>query len=31
VPNDRVIVIDASGLVEEVQERVWSAFERAFA
>jgi dTMP kinase len=31
MPNDRVIVIDASGPVEDVQERVWSAYERAFA
>jgi dTMP kinase len=31
MPNDRVIVIDASGPVEEVQERVWRAYERAFA
>jgi dTMP kinase len=31
MPNDRVVVIDASGPVEEVQQRIWSAYERAFA
>jgi dTMP kinase len=29
MPKDRVIVIDASGTVEEVHARVWAAYERA--
>jgi dTMP kinase len=29
MPKDRVIVIDASGSVEEVHARVWAAYERA--
>jgi dTMP kinase len=29
MPKDRVIVIDASGSVEQVHERVWEAYERA--
>jgi dTMP kinase len=28
MPKDRVVVIDASGTVEEVHERVWAAYER---
>ena len=29
MPKDRVVVIDASGSVEEVHARVWAAYERA--
>ena len=29
MPKDRVVVIDASGSVGEVHERVWAAYERA--
>jgi hypothetical protein len=28
MPKDRVVVIDASGPVEEVHARVWGAYER---
>jgi dTMP kinase len=28
MPNDRVVVVDASGAVDEVHARVWKAFER---
>jgi dTMP kinase len=31
VPNDRVVVIDASGTIEDVHARIWSACESAFA
>jgi dTMP kinase len=30
MPNDRVVVIDAGGSMDEVHERVWTAYERAF-
>jgi dTMP kinase len=29
MPKDRVVVIDASGSVDEVHDRVWTAYERA--
>jgi dTMP kinase len=28
LPNDRIVVIDASGTVEQVHERVWAAYEQ---
>lgn len=28
MPNDRIVVVDASGTVDEVHARVWKAFER---
>jgi thymidylate kinase len=28
MPNDRVVVVDASGSVDEVHARVWKAYER---
>jgi dTMP kinase len=31
IPNDRVVVIDGSGTVDEVHARIWTAYERAFA
>jgi dTMP kinase len=31
MPNDRVVVVDAGGSVEEVHARVWAAYEGAFA
>src|SRR5258708_7930904 len=30
MPSDRAVVIDASGTIEEVGGRIWSAYERAF-
>ena len=30
MPADRVTVIDAGGTIEEVEDRIWSAYERAF-
>jgi dTMP kinase len=30
MPNDRVVVVDAGGSMDEVHERVWTAYERAF-
>lgn len=30
MPNDRVVVVDAGGSVDEVHERIWAAYERAF-
>jgi dTMP kinase len=29
MPSDRIVVVDASGTVEEVHARVWAAYERA--
>jgi dTMP kinase len=31
MPEDRVVVIDAAGTVDEVHARVWAAYERVFA
>jgi len=31
MPSDRVVVIDASGTVDEVHERIWTAYFSAFA
>jgi dTMP kinase len=31
VPNDRIVVIDGSGTIDDVHARIWSAYERAFA
>jgi dTMP kinase len=30
VPGDKIAVIDASGPIEEVQERIWAVYEKAF-
>jgi dTMP kinase len=31
MPNDRVVVIDASGTIDEVHERVWRVYQDALA
>lgn len=31
MPNDRIVIIDALGTVDEVHARVWAAYEKAFA
>jgi dTMP kinase len=31
MPNDRIVVIDAGGTIDEVHARVWSVYERAFS
>jgi dTMP kinase len=31
IPGDRIVVIDASGPIEEVHARIWSVYETAFA
>jgi dTMP kinase len=31
MPNDRIVVVDASGTVDEVHSRVWAAYEKTFA
>jgi dTMP kinase len=31
MPKDRVVIVDASGTVQDVHERVFEAYERAFA
>jgi hypothetical protein len=31
MPSDRIIVVDARASIDEVAERVWKAFEGAFA
>ena len=31
MPGERVVVVDANGTIDEVDELVWSAYERAFA
>jgi hypothetical protein len=31
MPSDRVTVIDASGTIDEVHDRIWTAYGRAFA
>ncbi|HEY3819729.1 MAG TPA: dTMP kinase [Polyangiaceae bacterium] len=31
MPHDRIVLVDASGTVEEVHARVWAAYEKAFA
>ncbi len=30
IPGDRIAVIDASGPIEDVQERIWAVYEKAF-
>jgi dTMP kinase len=30
IPGDKIAVIDASGPIEEVQERIWAVYEKAF-
>ena len=31
MPNDRVVVVDAGGSVDDVHARVWAVYEKAFA
>ena len=31
MPNDRIVIVDAFGTVDEVHARVWAAYEKAFA
>jgi dTMP kinase len=31
IPGDRIVVIDASGPIDEVHARIWSVYEKAFA
>ena len=31
MPDDRIVIVDALGTVEEVHERVWAAYEKGFA
>jgi thymidylate kinase len=30
MPDDRVVVVDGAGTIDEVHERIWRAYERAF-
>jgi dTMP kinase len=31
MPNDRVVVVDGTGTIDDVHERIWRTYERAFA
>jgi dTMP kinase len=31
MPNDRIVIVDAQGTVDEVHTRVWQAYQKAFA
>ena len=31
MPDDRIVIVDACGTVDEVHDRVWSAYAKTFA